>query len=118
MSTTNGDCLRTEISLEENGLRATYLVGLPPEVREHLRVVTLGIYRLVARYGLLYGEADLGREEAGWVGLYRDLRFFKDLASHYERQTQGPRRECVRDIRVLLEEAVAQARSLLPEGFA
>lgn len=118
MSTANEDCLPAEISLIEDGLRATYLASVPPEVREHMRELILGVHRLVAKYGLLYGDADLGRQEAGWVGLYRDLEFLRDLVSHYERQTHGAKRGRVQDLRVLLEDAVAHARLLVPEGFA
>lgn len=108
--------LRAPNCFEENGLRETFLVGLPADMRDHLRIVTLGLYRLAGRYGLLYQDEQLGRKEADRVGLYRDLDFLKQLSGHYERQAEGPTRERVRDIRILLEEAVAQARYVLPEG--
>ena len=112
------DCdLSRPVCPEEDGLRETFLVGLPSEVKEGLRQTTLGVYRLAARYGLLHRDSQLDREAARVVGLWRELDFLKGLAGCYERRAQGEAREGVRDIRILLEEAEARARRLLPEGF-
>lgn len=113
-----GDPRIPPICPEENGLRETFLIGLPSDIGEPLRQTTVGVYRLAARHGLLYGDPELDRDAAEMVGLWRELGFLKGLAGHYERQAQGLVRESVRDIRVLLEEAEALALLLLPEGFS
>ena len=105
------------VPLEEQGLRETFLVALPAEMRDSLRLITLGLHGFAGRYGLLYGDSSLDRATAELVGLYRELRFLKGLTGQYERQSKGTKRRAVEKIRTLLEDAEAQAHRLVPEGW-
>jgi hypothetical protein len=102
---------------EDGGLRETFLVGLPPETQNHLRVIVRGLADLVTRHGLLFSGSGPEREDLLLLGLWRELGHLKRLTGSLERGATGSRRSTLRKIRVLLEDAEGVASLEVPEEW-
>lgn len=105
----------TRADLDDGGLRETFLVGLPPEMQDHLRVIVRGLYDLVTRHGLLFTGSGPEREDALLRGLWKELGHLRRLTGSLERGATGCRRSALRKIRVLLEDAEGTAAQEVPE---
>ena len=90
---------------DDDGLRETFLVALPVEMRHHLRQIVRGLYSFVALQGLLFSEGDLDPEDAQLVGLWKELGHLARFTGALEREARGSRRFTLGKIRVLLEDA-------------
>lgn len=105
----------THLDPDEDGLRETFLATLPSSMTDQLRIFVRGLYRFVARYGLVGSGSDREREDALLVGLWKELGYLGRFSDSLEKQAKGARRSTFRKIRELLEAARETAAREVPE---